>query len=305
VAAQLVANNWVKSTGGYATREEIMMTLAKVDNVLIKLQYINGPERDVELLNILFDSAGQVDYGLGSASLVEECRCPNGYRGLSCEECDFGYVRQSTGPWLGRCVREEEPCRPGQYGDPNNGVPCKACPCPVPGNSFARTCQLDRTGSVVCDCDRGYAGARCEVCAPGYEGNPMTASGCRPRPTSSCNPDGTQRVLPNGRCECKLGVNGTRCDQCATDSFYLNPNGCVECFCMGVSKTCSSTSQYRDTIRSSLSSNAKQYSVVAGYDSPTVVSDSLELEDRELVFRDFNGAEEPYYWSLPSKYAIY
>lgn len=102
-----------------------MMTLAGVENVLIKLQYIDQVQREVELLHIIMDSSATRDQGLGSASLVEECRCPIGYTGLSCENCAFGYVRQQTGAWLGRCVREEEPCRPGQYGDPKRGIPCK------------------------------------------------------------------------------------------------------------------------------------------------------------------------------------
>ena len=103
------------------------------------------------------DSAGTSDRGLGSATLVEECRCPEGYRGLSCEECDYGWHRESSGPWLGRCVREPEKCQPGYYGDPRNNIPCSLCPCPVVGNSHARTCSL-KNRRVVCDCDVGYAG---------------------------------------------------------------------------------------------------------------------------------------------------
>lgn len=111
--------------GRLVTREEIMMTLANVQHILIRLQYIDAVQREVELLNIYMDSAVVQDQGLGSASLVEECRCPLGYGGLSCENCAHGYTRQSSGAWLGRCVREEEPCRPGTYGDPNRRIPCK------------------------------------------------------------------------------------------------------------------------------------------------------------------------------------
>lgn len=125
ITVQLFANNWYKLDGSYASREEVMMTLANVENILVKLQYIDGGERNVELLHVSMDSAALRDMGLGSAALVEECRCPVGYTGLSCETCDIGYVRQKTGPWLGRCVREEEPCRDGTYGDPSRGIPCK------------------------------------------------------------------------------------------------------------------------------------------------------------------------------------
>ena len=46
------------------------------------------------------------------ASGIEECRCPRGYGGLSCQDCEFGFYRdradRSNGP-LGRC----KPCECG------------------------------------------------------------------------------------------------------------------------------------------------------------------------------------------------
>lgn len=72
---------WYNADSRLASREEIMMTLANVQNVLVRLQYIDTVQREVELLNIVMDSAGLVNRGLGSASLVEECRCPAGYAG--------------------------------------------------------------------------------------------------------------------------------------------------------------------------------------------------------------------------------
>lgn len=125
VSVSFEPGQWQRVNGGLATREEIMMTLANIQNLLIKLQYIDMVQREVELLNIVMDSAAVRDFGLGSASLVEECRCPNGYSGLSCESCAHGYTRQQSGAWLGRCVRDEEPCRPGTYGDPYRKIPCK------------------------------------------------------------------------------------------------------------------------------------------------------------------------------------
>ena len=38
--------------------------------------------------------------------MVESCRCPEGYTGLSCQRCAQGYLRVSDGRGgLGRCVR--------------------------------------------------------------------------------------------------------------------------------------------------------------------------------------------------------
>lgn len=61
-----------------------MMTLANVDNILIRLQYVNE-HLDTSISNIEMDSAAAPNSGLGPASYVEECRCPVGYSGLSCE----------------------------------------------------------------------------------------------------------------------------------------------------------------------------------------------------------------------------
>lgn len=127
VSVSFLPGQWLNPDGRLVTREELMMTLANVQHILIRLQYIDSVQREVELLNIYMDSAAAYDQGLGSASLVEECRCPAGYSGLSCESCAHGYNRQSSGAWLGRCVREEEPCRPGTYGDPSRRIPCKVC----------------------------------------------------------------------------------------------------------------------------------------------------------------------------------
>lgn len=81
VSVPFVPGQWRSLDGRVVSREEIMMTLANVQNVLIRLQYIDAVQREVELLHIEMDSATSDDQGLGSASLVEECRCPAGYSG--------------------------------------------------------------------------------------------------------------------------------------------------------------------------------------------------------------------------------
>ena len=40
-------------------------------------------------------------YGLAHA--VEQCYCPLGYKGLSCEECAEGYYRSDIGLYGGHC----------------------------------------------------------------------------------------------------------------------------------------------------------------------------------------------------------
>ncbi|XP_065079146.1 basement membrane-specific heparan sulfate proteoglycan core protein isoform X5 [Ochlerotatus camptorhynchus] len=302
VTASFLPGVWRKEDGTMASREDIMMVLANVESLLIKMLYVEGVERNIELLDISMDSAANQNLGLGSATLVEECRCPPGYRGLSCENCDYGYDRHSSGSWLGRCVPKAQECRPGYYGDPNRGIPCQACPCPVSGDkSRARTCSLDSRNNVVCNCDRAYTGDRCQQCAAGYVGNPM-GDGCFPAPVSNCNPEGTQRALPDGRCVCKIGVTGLYCDRCMAEHFFMHEKGCVDCFCMGVSRTCTSTSLYRDTLQAAFNDGRSGFSLISDYTNPEIVASNLPALSREIVYRNFGTSDDTFYWRLPAKF---
>jgi len=105
------------------------------------------------------------------------------------------------------------------------------------------------------NCQHNTAGYNCEYCASGYQGNARqgTPYDCQlipvvgPTDFSSCDPSGTY-TQRDGRCVCKYNVEGDRCNQCKASHFYLNPNtpnGCLPCFCSGVSSDCSATSWRR------------------------------------------------------------
>ena len=47
------------------------------------------------------------DEGLGFTTSVEQCSCPPGYKGLSCEDCAPGFTRSNDGLYLGLC----KPCQ--------------------------------------------------------------------------------------------------------------------------------------------------------------------------------------------------
>ena len=66
-----------------------------------------------------------------------------------------------------------------------------------------------------------------------------------------CDPIGTH-MERGGRCICKYNVEGDRCNQCKRGHFYFNPttpNGCVPCFCSGVSTDCTSSDWRRQAVR--------------------------------------------------------
>ncbi|XP_070144253.1 basement membrane-specific heparan sulfate proteoglycan core protein isoform X4 [Drosophila kikkawai] len=313
VSIPFLPGDWQKPDGRRATREEIMMILANVDNILIRLGYLDSTAREVDLINIALDSAGSADKGLGSASLVEMCTCPPGYIGDSCETCAPGYVRQPGGPWLGHCVPfTPEPCPAGTYGDPRRGVACKECPCPHGGsNNFASGCQLNPDGDVLCSCHEGYTGKRCESCASGYQGDPLVPGGsCRRIPDSTCNVDGTLSINPDGSCHCKDMVTGDKCDSCRAQSFHLNSftyTGCMECFCSGLQVDCSSSSWYRDQVSSTFGSFHNRvnhgFELVNDYTRPNPEALPVAFSEvhSELSFSgsaDHGG--DTLYWSLPA-----
>ncbi|CAL1682411.1 unnamed protein product [Lasius platythorax] len=307
--------DWYKQQGRsevLASREEIMMTLANVDNILIKVKYDDSPQLDVRLTNIVVDTADARNTGLGSASFVEECQCPTGYTGLSCEHCAPGYLRRENGPWLGQCYRDEPPCPPGYYGDPSRNIPCQICPCPLtnPSNQFARTCHLGSDGQPTCDCPAGYVGRRCEQCAAGYQGNPLIP-GDMCVPLQQCDPNGS--LSPNadphtGKCRCKQYATGLTCNQCKANTFNLastNQFGCIACFCMGITNRCVSSNWYRNEIRVSFTNSIRDFSLIESKstDAPAIVEGiHLNTISREIIYSDFpnRGNNDVYYWQLPS-----
>ncbi|XP_011864494.1 PREDICTED: basement membrane-specific heparan sulfate proteoglycan core protein isoform X13 [Vollenhovia emeryi] len=307
--------DWYKQQGRgevLASREEIMMTLANVDNILIKVKYDDSPQLDVRLTNIVMDTADVRNTGLGSASFVEECQCPTGYTGLSCEHCAPGYLRRESGPWLGQCYRDEPPCPPGYYGDPSRNIPCQICPCPHtnPSNQFARTCHLGSDGQPTCDCPPGYVGRRCEQCATGYQGNPLIP-GDMCVPLQQCDPNGS--LSPNadphtGKCHCKQYATGLTCNQCKANTFNLasaNQFGCIACFCMGITNRCASSNWYRNEIRVSFTNSIRGFSLIESKstDTPDIVEGiHLNTISREIVYSEFpnRGNNDVYYWQLPS-----
>ena len=188
---------------------------------------------------------------------IEQCTCPPGYTGLSCEECDFGFVRlnQTRGQFeciecncnrhaatcdldlgtCGPCLHNTvgpncELCAPGYYGDARTGRPdsCKRCRCPleIASNNFSPTCVSTGVDNYACDqCPVGYEGSHCERCSDGYFGNPLIpGSYCQP-----CNCNQNHEIGASDWCDrltgqclkCKPGTTGASCEICQ-QGYYGN-----------------------------------------------------------------------------------
>ncbi|XP_072101165.1 basement membrane-specific heparan sulfate proteoglycan core protein isoform X3 [Mobula birostris] len=335
-------DHWQHESGTAVTREDLMMTLANLDSILIRTKYDNRMA-SVGLSDIVMDTTSVEFTTLGKPLLVEECRCPQSYMGLSCESCASGFNRIATGSYLGVCDgcscnghastcdkvtgyclncqhNTEGPqcdkCKPGFFGNPTRGTPndCMPCPCPfIESNSrFSDSCFLDTDGRPTCDaCRTGYAGRRCETCAAGYTGNPMAPGGkCTPSAgeIAKCDPKGTDFTNQlEGYCVCKPNVVGRLCNECKTGSFNLddsNVDGCLKCFCMGNSKDCASSSWHRDQVRGGFDAQEQSLYALSNMADTHRTSEGIQFSaSNELTFTAFATIpRDIYYLVLPERF---
>lgn len=192
-----------------------------------------------------------------------QCKCkPNTY-GRQCDECQPGYWNfpncqqcechghaDVCDPKKGACTscRDNtyghrcDRCIEGFYGDPRLGydIPCRACPCPGTLDSlhsFAPRCELDpSTQDVFCECQKGYAGSRCDVCADNYYGHPEKPGGSCVECNCSKNVDMTKPGncdSHTGKClKCLYDTAGDNCEICKS-GFFGNAlqKTCAPCVC--------------------------------------------------------------------------
>ncbi|XP_050532357.1 agrin-like [Daktulosphaira vitifoliae] len=98
-------------------------------------------------------------------------------------------------------------------------------------------CTCNKLGSLYedcvdgkCICKSGVGGEKCDRCEPGYWGLPKISSshlGCMP---CGCSLLGSVRddcEQMTGRCVCKPGAIGAKCNACEDNSKIMSPAGCI------------------------------------------------------------------------------
>ncbi|XP_055907050.1 laminin subunit alpha-2 isoform X2 [Eupeodes corollae] len=254
--------------GMAVTRNEFMSVLVDVESVLIRgFFHTDQVETILERATIY---TGGTELGAKSTTFIEECICPPGYTGYSCENCEFGYIRVDEGgnssskcipcPCnghsnscdlqignCGECMHNTfgercERCKVGFYGNPMHGTPndCKRCACPlaVDSNNFSPSCQLKKLSLDLNHFDDSeYV---CTQCPTGYTGDhcEMCDDGYYGNPTeigSQCLPcpcDGGPCDIFTGKCiTCSGNTEGWHCERCKMGYWGDPAVGCESCDC--------------------------------------------------------------------------
>ncbi|KAL7739990.1 hypothetical protein ACLKA6_007497 [Drosophila palustris] len=220
--------------GESVTRSQFLSVMVSLDALLIRAAY-HTDQVETSLERAVIYSGG-MELGAKATTQVEQCICPPGYTGLSCEGCAFGYKRiyenSSDHQLLGKCI-----------------------PCPCNGHSNSCDLQSGNCG----DCMHNTFGERCERCQLGFYGNPLqgTPHDCKrcACPMSeesnnfspSCQLKSYNYMDLNPQFEliehaeyictqCPEGYTGDHCQVC-DDGYYGNPlqlgSSCRRCNCEG------------------------------------------------------------------------
>ncbi|XP_031846744.1 laminin subunit gamma-1 isoform X2 [Nomia melanderi] len=103
-------------------------------------------------------------------------------------------------------------------------------------NGYSERCYFDRElykttghGGHCLDCRANRDGANCERCRENFYQHPddKYCVAC------NCNEIGSRSLQCNseGKCQCKPGVTGDKCDRCAANYYNFGSYGCISCEC--------------------------------------------------------------------------
>lgn len=298
----IIESYWQRVDGTPYNRENLLMALADVEHIFIKATYTTVTQ-EAALSHVSLDTAIQTNIGTARAVEVEECACPSGYMGLSCEDCAPGYTRSEEGLYLGLC----EPCDCNGHSsecDPNNGI------CYVSLNYSNKSQAFIKISSFFQqNCRDNTEGDHCERCIPGYEGDATTGipQACRPisgeesHRCEDCDPSGTVYCVGN-QCTCKMNVMEGTCNRCKPGTFNLeatNPAGCSECYCSGVTTSC--TSGIFSRIEKPVDLFEDDFTL-NNYDGNVLIDSGIEKRIIDNTVSYMQPLYQTHFWSLPPRF---
>ncbi|KAK6059190.1 plexin repeat-containing domain protein, partial [Cooperia oncophora] len=153
----------------------------------------------------------------------------------TCAECQLspecGWLDDGSRTGLGTCTRgsargplERSPdFHPHQW----YFTDCPACQCN--GHSMCNETRhtLGGVQEVCGECQNNTMGKHCEICAPGYHGDPRNGDNCA---ACQCNGQADTCDHITGSCHCRTkGVSGASCDRC-DQKYYGQPKNGTPCY---------------------------------------------------------------------------
>ena len=215
-------DNWINFNAPSEPVSRMMLMIGLQDLQHLLIRATEAADTTVAVLHgISLDVARPSSPGSPRQAVgVEQCECPPEYGGTSCQDPGRGYYRQYKAGYV------ESEIIIDLVGD---SVPCQC-------NGRADSCESD-TGHCL-QCRDNTAGARCDICAPGYHGDPLAGVPCTPCqcPSSqrnfaqTCYRDQADRLV----CACRAGYTGPRCERCS-HGYYGDPaapdGSCLPCSC--------------------------------------------------------------------------
>lgn len=110
----------------------------------------------------------------------------------------------------------------------------------------------------------------------------------------------------NSFLQCQDYVDGPTCGTCKANTFFLsgeNQFGCIACFCMGVTRQCSSSNWFRDQISTTFTSSRDHFTLIDTDRREQPISDTIRLDQNrgEISYSSFSNPNV-HYWSLPARY---
>ncbi|XP_028327892.1 laminin subunit alpha-3-like [Gouania willdenowi] len=148
-----------------------------------------------------------------------QCECQHNTCGESCDRCCPGYNQR---PWRAATVDSPNECQPCQCF--SHALDCYYDPEVERKGASLDTFGRYNGGGVCISCQHNTAGVNCDQCTEGfyrpYGVSPESPAGCIP---CICDYRGTVSAICDtyGRCLCRQGVEGQRCDRCRSKYHFF------------------------------------------------------------------------------------